>query len=70
MKKKYKTYLTMEIEGIVEAENEEDARDTLEDYIESGMPHYKGVQIKIWEVKRYWGGGNEVKDGKEQGNHA
>lgn len=60
MSKKWEVFLTVEFDGIVEAETEEEARDKLEDYIENGMPHYCDKEIESWGVKKWWGGANEV----------
>ena len=73
MSKKWKVFLTMEFDGIVEAETEEEARDRLFFHIfngyndvkvsdiENGMPHYCDKEIENWGVKKWWGGANEVK---------
>ena len=60
----WKVFLTMEFDGIVEADEEREAVELLEKYIESGMPAaYRNENIKRVCMKRWWGGANEVKDG-------
>ena len=67
---KWKVFLTMEFDGIVEAETEEEARDRLEDYIENGMPHHCDREIERWGVKKWWGGANEVKTDENIHRHS
>ena len=66
--KKYKVFLTMEFEADVQEENEAAARDLVARQInfssevcgckEAGVYYAKNIRLK-----RYWGGGNLVKDG-------
>lgn len=60
--KKYKVFLTMEFTADVEADTEEEARDMFANRIHYGGGCRSWGKIKKAKVKRYWGGGKEVKD--------
>lgn len=60
--KQYKIFLTMEFEAVVEADTEEEARDMFANRIDYGGGCRSWGKIKNAKVKRYWGGGKEVKD--------
>ena len=59
--KKYKAYLTMEFTAEVEADTEDEARDILANRIDYGGGCQSWGRIQNAKVKRYWGGGNEIK---------
>ena len=63
--KKYKTFLTMEITADVKAKDEDSAREALRRAVSfdeiSGYCN-GSYDVKNIEIKRYWGGGKEVKD--------
>ena len=60
--KKWNVYLTMEFTATVEADTEEEARDELANRISYGGGCRSCGLIQNAKVKRYWGGGKEVKD--------
>ena len=65
MMKKYKAFLTMEITADVQAKDEDSAREALRRAITFNQisGYINGsFDVKNIEVKRYWGGGKEVKD--------
>ena len=57
----WKVFLTMEFDGIVEADEEGEAVEVLESNIEFDVPTYRSERIKQYKLKRWWGGANEVK---------
>ena len=61
MPKRWKVFLTMEFDGIVEAETEEEARDRLYFHIFNGYNDVKVSDIENINVAKWWGGANEVK---------
>ena len=58
---KWKVFLTMEFTADVEAETEDDARDRLYYFIYNGFNDAYQRDIDNVEVKRWWGGADEVK---------
>lgn len=60
MPKKWKVFLTMEVSAEVEAYTEEEARDRLFFHIFKGCNDVKVSDIDNIDVKKWWGGANEV----------
>ena len=59
--KTWKTFLTMEFTADVEANTEEEARDRLFFHIFNGFNDVRVSDIDNIDVKKWWGGANEVK---------
>jgi len=63
---KYKAFLTMEFTADTVAKSEDEAREALRRCIsheeKSGYCNGASYDVKNIEVKRYWGGGNEILD--------
>ena len=57
----WKVFLTIEFSADVEAETEEEARDRLFFHVYNGYNDVKVSDIDNIDVKRYWGGADEVK---------
>ena len=68
MMKKFKAFLTVELSADVVAKDEKDAAEILRRCIScgeiSGINENGVYSAKNVVVKRYWGGGNEVKETK------
>ena len=59
---KYKVFLTMEFTAEVEAESEDEAREILKNRVVYGCGFESWGRTKDIKLKRYWGGGDEVKN--------
>ena len=58
--KTWKVFLTMEFTAEVEADTEDEARDRLFSRVFNGYNDVKVSDIDNIEVKKWWGGANEV----------